>query len=107
MNHKILMETESPELSKSLHETGEIAPKAVKTADCKSDAEWYFQQSEASREFYEVFFDTCHKYDVSWSQASPVVKELISDLVQLTLDRNAAERKLRSALSVDGMFYPE
>ena len=78
MNHKILMETESPELSKSLHETGEIAPKAVKTADCKSDAEWYFQQSEASREFYEVFFDTCHKYDVSWSQASPVVKELIS-----------------------------
>lgn len=107
MNHKILMETESPELSKSLHETGEIAPKALKTADCKSDAEWYFQQSEASREFYEVFFDTCHKYNMIWSQTPPVVRELISDLVKLTLDRNAVEHKLRAALYSNDALPPK
>lgn len=99
MNHKISMETESPALSKSLHETVETASEAMKTADCNSDAEWYFRQSAASREFYKVFFDTCHTYNVTWSQASPAVRELISDLVKLTLDRNAVERKLRAALS--------
>lgn len=107
MNHKISMETESPELSKSLHETVETASEAMKTADCESDAEWYFQQSEASREFYKVFFDACHKYNVTWSQSSPVVRELISDLVKLTLGRNAAERKLRAALSSNDAHLPK
>ena len=107
MNHKISMEAQSPELSKSLHEIGEIASEAAKTADCKSDAEWYFQQSEASREFYEAFFDTCHTYNVTWSQASPAVRELISDLVKLTLDRNAVERKLRAALPSNDARPPQ
>lgn len=65
MNHKISMEPESPELSKSLHETVETTSESMKTADCNSDAEWYFQQSAASREFYKVFFDTCHTYNVT------------------------------------------
>lgn len=107
MNRKISAEINAPECNESLCGIVEPTPEAIKTPDYQSDAEWYFRQSEASREFYEVFFDTCHKYDVSWSQASPVVKELISDLVQLTFDRNAAERKLRSALSVDGMCSPK
>lgn len=107
MNHKISMETESPEFSKKLHETAETVSETMKTADCKSDAEWYFQQSEASREFYEVFFDTCHKYNVTWSQTSPAVRELISDLVKLTLDRNTVERKLWAALSSNDARPPK
>lgn len=66
-----------------------------------SDAEWYFQQSEKSREFYIVFGTICRKYDVSWSEASPAVRECISDLVKLTLERNAAERKLEAVLAGD------
>ena len=54
-----------------------------------------------------MFFDTCHTHSVTWSQASPAVKELISDLVKLTLDRNAAERKLRAVLSSNDARPPK
>lgn len=63
-----------------------------------SDAEWYFKQSTASREFYEVFGTTCREYDVMWSETTPEVRECISELVRLTLERNAAARKLEAAL---------
>ena len=66
-----------------------------------SDAEWYFQQSEKSREFYIVFGETCRKYGVMWSEAAPAVRECISDLVKLTLERNAAERRLKAVLAGD------
>ena len=66
-----------------------------------SDAEWYFQQSEKSREFYIVFGETCRKYGVMWSEAAPAVRACISDLVKLTLERNAAERKLEAVLAGD------
>ena len=66
-----------------------------------SDAEWYFQQSEKSREFYIVFGETCRKYGVMWSEAAPAVRECISDLVKLTLERNAAERQLELLLAGD------
>lgn len=66
-----------------------------------SEAEWYFRQSEKSREFYIVFGTVCRKYGVSWSKAAPVVRECISNLVKLTLERNAAERKLEAVLAGD------
>ena len=66
-----------------------------------SDAGWYFQQSEKSREFYIVFGTVCRKYGVSWSEASPAVRACISELVKLTLERNAAERQLEAALAGD------
>ena len=66
-----------------------------------SDTEWYFQQSEKSREFYIVFGETCRKYGVMWSEAAPAVRACISDLVKLTLERNAAERKLEAVLAGD------
>ena len=66
-----------------------------------SDAEWYFQQSKASREFYVIFGEVCRKYGVMWSGASPAVRGCISELVKLTLERNAAERKLEAVLAGD------
>lgn len=66
-----------------------------------SEAEWYFQQSKASREFYVIFGEVCRKYDVMWSEAAPVVRECISNLVKLTLERNAAERRLELLLAGD------
>lgn len=66
-----------------------------------SDAEWYFRQSEKSREVYIVFGETCRKYGVMWSEAAPAVRECISDLVKLTLERNAAERRLKAVLAGD------
>ena len=66
-----------------------------------SDAEWYFQQSEKSREFYIVFGTVCRKYGVSWSEVSPAVRACISELVKLTLEHNAAERKLEVVLAGD------
>ena len=66
-----------------------------------SDAEWYLQQSEESREFYIVFGTVCRKYGVMWSNASPAVRACISDLVKLTLERDAAERRLELLLAGD------
>ncbi len=36
-----------------------------------------------------------------WSEASPAVRACISELVKLTLERNAAERKLEAVLAGD------
>ena len=66
-----------------------------------SEAEWYFRQSEKSREFYIVFGTLCRKYGVMWSEAAPAVRDCISELVKLTLERNAAERKLEAVLAGD------
>ena len=66
-----------------------------------SDAEWYFQQSKSSREFYVIFGEVCRKYGVMWSEAAPAVRDCISELVKLTLERNAAERKLEAVLAGD------
>ena len=66
-----------------------------------SDAEWYFQQSEKSREFYIIFGEVCRKYGVMWSEAAPAVRDCISELVKLTLERNAAERQLELLLAGD------
>lgn len=66
-----------------------------------SEAEWYFRQSEKSREFYIVFGTVCRKYGVSWSEASLAVRDCISNLVKLTLERNAAERQLELLLAGD------
>lgn len=107
MNKNIFATAPSPERSNPQHKAVAPAPEVMKTTDCQSDAEWYFRQSAALREFYEVFFDTCHTHSVTWSQASPAVKELISDLVKLTLDRNAAERKLRAVLSSNDARPPK
>ena len=66
-----------------------------------SDAEWYFQQSEKSREFYIVFGSVCRIFVRSWIEVSPANRENICELVKLTLERNAAERKLEAVLAGD------
>lgn len=54
-----------------------------------------------------MFIDICHNYNVTWSQASHAVRELISDLMKLTLDRNAVERKLCAELSSNDARPPK
>lgn len=69
-----------------------------------SDAEWYFEQSKASREFYNVFFDMCHKFGVSWSKATSSEKAFITEITRFTLERNAAKRMGQSVDSVKPVF---
>ena len=43
----------------------------IVNANPKSDAQWYFEEFSGDRErLYDIFFDMCKKFNVSWSKAS-------------------------------------
>ena len=44
----------------------------IVNANPKSDAQWYFEEFSGDRErLYDIFFDMCKKFNVSWSKATP------------------------------------
>ena len=38
----------------------------------KSDAKWYFthSQNDDSQKYYDIFFEMCHKYGISYASAT-------------------------------------
>ena len=49
------------------------AAKMIVNANPKSDAQWYFEEFSGDRgRLYDIFFDMCKKFNVSWSEATPI-----------------------------------
>ena len=42
------------------------------TMNNKSDAKWYFthSQNDDSQKYYDIFFEMCHKYGISYASAT-------------------------------------
>lgn len=70
-----------------------------------SDAEWYFKQFEGEREeYYDIFFQMCKKFGVTWSKATEVEQRFIEEITRFTFQRRQARRKGISVDSVAPVF---
>ena len=60
-------------------------------ANPKSDAQWYFEEFSGDRErLYDIFFDMCKKFNVSWSKATPKQKAFVEEITRFTFEREKA-----------------
>jgi hypothetical protein len=57
-----------------------------------SDAQWYCRQDPEEARFYEIFFQLCRKYHVSWASASEKERVFIEEVTRVTYERDKALR---------------
>jgi hypothetical protein len=57
-----------------------------------SDAQWYCRQDTEEDRFYEIFFQLCRKYRVSWASASDKERQFIEEITRVTYERDKAIR---------------
>ena len=57
-----------------------------------SDAEWYCRKDPEADRFYEIFFNMCRKYHVSWCSASEKERLFIEEVSRVTYERDRATR---------------
>ena len=57
-----------------------------------SDAKWYIDRcSGPDRDFYDIFFQMCQKYNVSWGSASEKEKAFIEEVTRVTYEVKLAK----------------
>ncbi len=70
-----------------------------------SDAEWYFtHETDEDRIWYEIFFSMCHKFKVSWGQATRKQKAFIEEITRVNFEREMARRNGLSTSQIRGFF---
>ena len=57
-----------------------------------SDAEWYCRRDPEGERFYEIFFQMCRKYGVSWASADEKERRFIEEVTRVTYERERAIR---------------
>jgi len=57
-----------------------------------SDATWYCRSDPEEERFYEIFFDICRKYRISWASASQREKTFVEEVTRVTYERDKANR---------------
>jgi len=57
-----------------------------------SDAAWYCRSDPEEGRFYEIFFDICRKYRISWASASQREKMFVEEVTRVTYERDRANR---------------
>lgn len=57
-----------------------------------SDAEWYCRRDTEGERFYEIFFQMCRKYGVSWASADEKERRFIEEVTRVTYERERAIR---------------
>lgn len=59
-----------------------------------SDAKWYFDQFTGDRElYYDIFFQMCKKFGITWRRASQKEKRFIEEITRFHFEREIAKRK--------------
>lgn len=67
----------------------------METEKLISDAEWYCLRDPEEERFYEIFFQVCRKYHVSWASAEEKERRFVEEVTRVTYER---ERTLRLGL---------
>ncbi len=57
-----------------------------------SDAALYCRSDPEEERFYEMFFDVCRKYRISWASASQREKTFVEEVTRVTYERDRANR---------------
>ena len=59
-----------------------------------SDAKWYIDRTSGSvQEFYDVFFQICKKYHISWGSATEKEKAFVEEVARVTYELQLAKRR--------------
>lgn len=66
--------------------------------DNTSDATWYFTHSESddSKKYYDIFFDVCHKYGVSYASATEKQRWFVEAVTNYNFEVWKAQREGKS-----------
>ena len=57
-----------------------------------SDAEWYCRKDPEEERFYNIFFEMCRKYRVSWASEDEKEKAFIEEVARVTYERERANQ---------------
>lgn len=70
-----------------------------------SDAEWYIKHNEGlEREYYDTFFEACHRFRIVWSNATPIEKAFIEEVTRVTFEHSLADRGIISRDAIRPTF---
>ena len=65
----------------------------MKSPKNASDAKWYFERAIGQeQEYYDIFFEMCKKFNVSWGKASEKQKAFISEVTRVSFEHKLASR---------------
>ena len=67
-------------------------------------AQEYFQRNPERDIFYRIFYQTCHRFNVSWSDASPEVRAFVEEAARVAYEQDKARRSGTSISSVKPFF---
>ena len=55
-------------------------------------AQEYFQRDPERDAFYRIFYETCRRFHVTWSSASPEVKAFVEEAARVAYEQHKARR---------------
>lgn len=64
----------------------------METEIITSDAQWYCRRDHEEERFFEIFFQICRKYHVSWASAEEKERRFIEEVTRVTYERERALR---------------
>lgn len=67
-------------------------------------AQEYFQRDPERDAFYRIFYQTCRRFNVTWSTATPEVRAFIEEATRVAYEQDKARRSGASLSTVKSFF---
>lgn len=68
------------------------------------NAQDYFNRDPERDAFYRIFYQTCRRFNVTWSSASPEVKAFVEEATRVAYEQDNARRNGAPLSSVKSFF---
>ena len=67
-------------------------------------AQEYFKRDPERDVFYRIFYQTCRRFNVTWSSASPEAKAFVEEATRVAYEQDKARRSGAPLSSVKSFF---
>lgn len=67
-------------------------------------AQEYFQRDPERDVFYRIFYETCRRFHVTWSNASPEERAFVEEAARVAYEQDKARRSGMSSDTVKPFF---
>jgi len=68
------------------------------------EAKQYFQRDPERDAFYRTFYQICHRFNVTWSTATPEVRAFVEEATRVAYEQEKARRSGLSSSTVKPFF---
>lgn len=68
------------------------------------EAKEYFQRDPERDAFYRIFYQTCRRFNVTWSAASPEVRAFVEEATRVAYEQEKARRNGIDSSTVKPFF---